>query len=129
MADIIPVHVDNAPKAIGPYSQAINVSNVQEMLFISGQLPIIPETGEMIADPAAATKQCMKNLAAILQGAGMHFSNVVETIILLKNIADFPVVNAAYASFLQEPYPVRATFQAGALPNDAVIEIKMTAVR
>jgi len=129
MAQLVPIQVNNAPKAIGPYSQAIKVSNAQEMLFISGQLPIVPETGALVTDPAEATKQCMKNLAAILQQAGMDFSNVVETIILLKNIADFPVVNAAYASFLQEPYPARATFQAGALPKDAVVEIKMTAVK
>jgi len=129
MAHITAVKAKNSPKALGPYSQAIKVSHAQEMLFISGQIPIVPETGILVTDPAEATRQCMRNLAAILEEAGMDFSNVVETIILLKNIADFAIVNEAYAAFLQEPYPARATFQAGALPKDAVIEIKMTAVK
>jgi len=129
MAHITAIQVKNSPKALGPYSQAIKVTQAQEMLFISGQLPIVPKTGELVTEPTEATKQCMQNLAAILNEAGMDFSNVVETIILLKDIADFPVVNTAYASFLSEPYPARATFQAGALPKDAVVEIKMTAVK
>jgi 2-iminobutanoate/2-iminopropanoate deaminase len=129
MAHITPIHTHNAPQALGPYSQAIKVTGAHETLFISGQLPIVPETGELISEPAAATEQCMKNLAAILAAADMNFSNVVETTILLKNIADFAVVNEMYASFLQEPYPARITFQAGALPKDASVEIKMTAVK
>ena len=129
VTQIIRVQTKNAPEASGPYSQAIKVIDAHEILFISGQLPIIPETGVLVTEPPEATKQCLRNLAAILKEAGMDFRNVVETIILLKNIADFPVVNEAYKSFLQEPYPARATFQAGALPKDATVEIKMTAVR
>lgn len=129
MAQLRAVQVKNAPKALGPYSQAIKTTDTKGILFISGQLPIVPETGVLVTEPAEATRQCMRNLAAILQEAGMDFSNVVETIILLKNMADFSCVNEAYASFLQEPYPARMTFQAGALPKDAVVEIKMTAVR
>ena len=129
MAERRAVQVSNAPKAIGPYSQAIKVTHAQEILFISGQLPVVAETGILVAEPAEATRQCMRNLAAILNEAGMDFSNVVETMILLKNIEDFPLVNQAYASFLQEPYPARATFQVGALPRDASVEIKMTAVK
>ncbi len=129
MVRILALNTSNAPKAIGPYSQAIKVKNAQETVYISGQLPINPETGDMESDPVKATEQCMKNLRAILKEAEMDFSNVVETTILLKNIEDFPVVNTAYASFLQEPYPARATFQAGALPKGAVVEIKMTAVK
>lgn len=129
MTQITPIHTDKAPQAFGPYSQALKVSLGQELLFISGQLPLVPETGALVTDPAQATKQCMHNLSAILQAAEMNFSNVVETTILLKNINDFAVVNEVYASFLQEPYPARVTFQAGALPKDAVVEIKMIAMR
>lgn len=129
MAQFFALATSNAPKAIGPYSQAIKVNNAQEVLYISGQLPINPETDDLESDPAKATEQCMKNLRAILKEAGMDFNNVVETIILLKDINDFAAVNTAYAAFLQEPYPARATFQAGALPKGAVVEIKMTAVK
>ena len=128
-AQTIAIQTHNAPQAIGPYSQAIKVINGQEVLFISGQLPIIPETGELISEPTEATKQCMYNIDAILKEAGMDFSHVVETTILLANIADFPAVNNAYASFLKEPYPARVTFQVGALPKNASVEIKMTAIR
>lgn len=129
MAQIKALSTNNAPKAIGPFSQAISVKNPQEIVYISGQLPLVPETGELVSDPTQATNQCMKNIAAILSTANMSFDNVVETMILLKDIKDFKQVNEAYASFLKEPYPARATFQAGALPLGAVIEIKMTAVR
>ena len=128
MAHITPIQTAKAPQALGPYSQAIKVTQPQEMLFISGQLPLVPETGELVTDVAQATAQCMRNLAAILHAAGMDFGNVVETTILLKNIDDFAVVNEVYASFLQQPDPARLTFQAAALPKDAVVEIKMTAV-
>lgn len=129
MAHITPIETQNAPQAFGPYSQALKVTQQQEMLFISGQLPLVPATGELISDVAQATAQCMHNLAAILEAADMNFGNVVDTTILLKNIADFAVVNGVYASFLHEPYPARVTFQAGALPKDAVVEIKMIAVK
>ncbi len=129
MAEIIALKNNNAPASIGPFSQAIKVKNVQETVYISGQLPIIPETNELITDPAEATKQCMRNLAAILEAADMDFSNVVETIIFLKDMADFSVVNTAYASFLQSPYPARATFQVAGLPKNACVEIKMVAVK
>jgi len=126
---VIKVQTKNAPKASGPYSQAIKIINAHEMLFIAGQLPIVPETGLLLTEAAEATKQCMRNLSAILKEAHMDFKNVVEATILLKNIADFPIVNETYESFLQEPYPARMTFQAGALPKDALIEIKMIAVK
>lgn len=123
------IQTKNAPKAIGPYSQALKVTNASEILFISGQLPIVNETGLLLSDPAEATKQCLKNISAILKEADMDFKNVVDVTILLKNIHDFPVINEAYTLFLKEPFPARATFQAGALPKDAVVEIKMIAVK
>ena len=128
-AQIVAIQTTNAPKAIGSYSQAIKVTNAQEILFIFRQIPINPETNELISDPAEATKQCLKNLSAILNEANMNFTNVVETTIFLKDIADFPIVNSTYESFFQEPYPARATIQAGSLPKNATIEIKMIAVK
>lgn len=128
-AQIIALQTENAPQAIGPYSQAIKVVGVREAIFTSGQLPINPQTGELIQEPAEATRQCMKNLAAILTEGGMDFSNVIDTIILLRDINDFAAVNGAYAEFLEQPYPARATFQVAVLPKNAVIEIKMIAVK
>jgi 2-iminobutanoate/2-iminopropanoate deaminase len=129
MAQVTAIQAHDAPQAIGPYSQAIKVSSAQTILFISGQLPLVPETGVLVTDPAEATKQCMNNAGAILKEAGMDFSNVVDVTILLKNMTDFGAVNGAYAAFFNEPYPARATFQVAGLPKDAVIEIKMIAVK
>lgn len=127
---ITPICTDTAAKPVGPFSQAMKVSNPQEMLFISGQLPINPETDEVeIKDIALATKQCMENLLAILKAAGMDFSHVFHTNIRLTDINDFAVVNTVYASFLTAPYPARFTYQVAALPKGACIEIDMTAAK
>jgi 2-iminobutanoate/2-iminopropanoate deaminase len=127
---ITAIQSPDLPSPIGPFSQAIKVSGaLKEILFISGQLPINPKNNLLEHDPAKATEQCMHNLAAILKEADMDFSNVVKTTILLTDIADFPVVNEAYKNFLTTPYPARVTFQAGALPKGARVEIEMTAVK
>lgn len=127
-ANIAAINTKGAPQPIGPFSQAVKVRNAQELLFISGQLPINPATNVMETDAAQAAQQCMENCAAILQAAGMDFSNVVKTTILLADINDFAIVNKVYESFLQAPYPARATFQAAALPRGARVEIEMVAV-
>lgn len=126
---IQPIESAQAPEAIGPYSQAILVSNAKAMLFVSGQLPINPETNQLESDPVLGFQQCMKNISAILQAADMSLKNVVDTTILLKDINDFPAINKAYEAFFQKPYPARATFQAGALPKGAVVEVKVTAAK
>ncbi len=126
---ITAIQTPDAPKPIGPFSQAIKVDNAQTMVFISGQLPINAATNVLETDPAKATQQCMQNAAAILKEAGMDFSNVVKTTILLADINHFPIINASYESFLKAPYPARATFQAGALPKGACVEIEMIAVK
>lgn len=129
LAKIVAIQSPAAPKPIGPFSQAIKVSNAQEMLFISGQLPINPITNILENNPAQATEQIMNNIAAILKDAEMTFTNVVKTTILLADINDFAVINKVYESFLTAPYPARATFQVGALPRGARIEIEMIAVK
>lgn len=115
---------NNAPSAIGPYSQAIWVNGT---LYISGQIPINPNTGEVIFGIEEETHQVMKNIQAILSEAGMNFSNVVKSNIFLKNMEDFSIVNDIYSSYLEAPYPARETIQVVALPKNVNIEISMIA--
>ncbi|EKB57807.1 RidA family protein [Bergeyella zoohelcum] len=121
------IHTENAPAAIGPYSQAISVNG---MLFISGQLPVNPTTGEVVEGIAEATHQVMKNLEAILLEAGMDFSHVVKSSIFLKDMGDFVAMNDVYASYLQEGnYPARETVQVACLPKNVEVEISMIAYK
>lgn len=121
------IHTENAPAAIGPYSQAISVNG---MLFISGQLPVNPTTGEVVEGIAEATHQVMKNLEAILLEAGMDFSHVVKSSIFLKDMGDFVAMNDVYASYLQEEnYPARETVQVACLPKNVEVEISMIAYK
>lgn len=115
---------NNAPSAIGPYSQAIWVNGT---LYISGQIPINPNTGEVIVGIEEETHQVMKNIQAILSEAGMNFSNVVKSSIFLKNMEDFSIVNDIYSSYLEAPYPARETIQVVALPKNVNVEISMIA--
>jgi 2-iminobutanoate/2-iminopropanoate deaminase len=116
---------DRAPKAIGPYSQAIRVG---QLLFLSGQVPLDPSTGQMVdGDVAAQTRRVMENLSAILQSAGLSFTAVVRTTIFLADMNDFAKVNEVYGSYFSEPYPARATVQVARLPKDARVEIDAVA--
>jgi 2-iminobutanoate/2-iminopropanoate deaminase len=110
----------------GPYSAAVEVNDI---IFISGQLPIDPATGEIINDIKTATRQVLTNIQIILKEAGMDMSNVVKTTIFLKNIADFSVVNEIYASFFPKDPPARATIEASALPKGVLLEIEAVAIR
>ncbi len=117
----------NAPAAIGPYSQGVQAGN---MVFVSGQLPIVPATGELLNENIGEqTKQCLNNIMAILAEAGCTLTDVVKTTIFLKDMADFAEVNAAYALFFAENPPARACVQVAKLPKDADIEIEVIAVR
>ena len=117
----------NAPAAIGPYSQGIAAGS---MVFVSGQLPIVPETGELHSDDIGEqTAQSMRNIAAILQEAGCTLKDVVKTTIFLKDLSDFAQVNAAYAAFFPENAPARACVQVAKLPKDARVEIEAIAVK
>ncbi|WP_121022389.1 RidA family protein [Helicobacter vulpis] len=118
------IHTDHAPKAIGPYSQAIKSGG---FVFVSGQLGIDPKSAEFAGGIKEQTKQAMENMRAILKEAGLDFSAVVKTTILLKNLEDFGVVNEIYGSYFQEPYPARATFQVAKLPKDGLVEIEAIA--
>ena len=119
------ISTTNAPAAIGPYSQA-NFAN--GILYISGQIPVNPETGKLVEGIEKETHQVMKNLEAILTEAGMNFKNVVKATIFLKNMDDFAVMNDIYASYLDaDSYPARETVQVSCLPKNVDIEISMIA--
>jgi 2-iminobutanoate/2-iminopropanoate deaminase len=120
------IYTDKAPKAIGPYSQAIMCD---DFLFISGQLGIDPTTDEIPEDVEYQAKLAMNNLKAILEEAKMDFKDVVQTHIFLKDINDFAKVNEIYASYFDSNYPARATMQVAALPKGGKVEIEMTAYK
>src|SRR5262245_45644499 len=112
---------DQAPKAIGPYSQAIRTG---ELLFLSGQVPLDPATGQLVdGDVSAQTQRVMENLAAVLKSAGLSLAHVARTTIFLADMNDFAKVNEVYGSYFSEPYPARATVQVARLPKDARVEI------
>ena len=115
-----------APQAIGPYSQAIKANG---FLFISGQLPIDPQTGQMSAvDAVAQTKQAMENLGAILNAEGLRFVDVVKTTIYLTDLTEFARVNECYGAYFESAPPARATVQVAALPKGAKVEVEAIAV-
>ncbi|WRG23039.1 RidA family protein [Helicobacter pylori] len=121
------IHSTLAPKAIGPYSQAIATN---DLIFVSGQLGIDVSTGEFKgADIHSQTTQSMENIKAILKEAGLGMDSVVKTTILLKSLDDFAVVNEIYGSYFTEPYPARVTFQVAKLPKDALVEIEAIAIK
>ncbi|UOS00716.1 RidA family protein [Helicobacter pylori] len=121
------IHSTLAPKAIGPYSQAIATS---DLVFVSGQLGIDASTGEFKGtDIHSQTTQSMENIKAILKEAGLGMDSVVKTTILLKSLDDFSVVNEIYGSYFKEPYPARVTFQVAKLPKDALVEIEAIAIK
>lgn len=114
----------DAPQAIGPYSQAVEANG---FVFISGQIPIVPATGQMPEGIEAQTEQVMCNIGAILKAAGLDYGNVVKTTVLLKNITDFAAMNGIYAQYFTADCPARAAFEVGNLPKGALIEIEAIA--
>ncbi len=115
------VSTDAAPKAIGPYSQAVLADGV---IYTAGQIPLDPETGEVVGKTAAEqTDRVLKNLAAILAAAGSGLSHVVKTTVYLADMADFPAMNEVYARHFGAHKPARSTVQAAALPKDVRVEI------
>jgi 2-iminobutanoate/2-iminopropanoate deaminase len=120
-----PVHTDRAPRAIGPYSQAIVVDG---WVFCSGQIPIDPETGELsTGDTAEQTERVLLNLAAVLEAAGSSLDHVVKTTVFLADIGDFAAMNEVYARHFGDHRPARAAVQAGALPRHCSVEIECVA--
>jgi 2-iminobutanoate/2-iminopropanoate deaminase len=120
------IHTDQAPKAIGPYSQAIEVNG---MLFISGQIPIIPETGKIPENIESQTEQVMKNIGAILKEAGYGFEHVVKSTCLLSDMANFKAMNDIYGKYYLVNPPARAAFAVKALPLNVLVEIETIAVK
>ncbi len=121
------INTNNAPAAIGPYSQAIEAGNT---IYVSGQLPIDPATGAFAGeDIKAQTRQSLTNIKNILEEAGTDMSAVVKTTVLLSDIANFGAMNEVYAEFFQAPFPARAAFQVAALPKNALVEIECVAVK
>ncbi len=114
------IHTENAPAAIGPYSQAIEAG---DFIYVSGQIPVDPATGEVVQGIEEQTHQVLKNLKAILTKAGTDFSQVVKFTIYLTSIEDFATVNEIYGSYLEKPYPARATVEVSRLPKDVSVEM------
>lgn len=120
------VHTDNAPKAIGPYSQAIKANG---FLFISGQIPVNPQTGEIVEGGIEAqTRQSLENLKAILAEAGSTMNDVVKTGVFLDDMNDFAAMNTVYAKYFTIEAPARACVQVAKLPKNALVEIELIAV-
>lgn len=120
------INTNNAPEAIGPYSQGVIVG---DFVYTSGQIPLNPVTGELVTDIKLATKQSMENIKAILEEAGASLNNVVKTSIFLKDLNDFEAVNEVYGTYFIENKPARSCVQVAKLPKDAVIEIEAIAVK
>ena len=121
------IHTDSAPGAIGPYSQAVSANG---FLFTSGQIPMDPETGELISGGIEEqTHRVMKNLEAVLHAGGSSFSNVIKTVIFLKSMDDFQAVNKVYAEWMGAgQFPARSTVEVSRLPKDVDVEIDMCAI-
>lgn len=127
MSEKICLHTQNAPEAIGPYSQAIQIGNV---VYTSGQIALVPETGALVEGGVdAQAHQVFKNLEAVLASAGCAFANVVKTTVFLTDLADFGAVNDIYAQYFPTPCPARSCVQVAALPKGSKIEVELIAVK
>ncbi|MCL2873477.1 MAG: RidA family protein [Defluviitaleaceae bacterium] len=120
------ISAKNAPEALGPYSQAVKCGN---MLFLSGQTPIIPADGTLIKDDIkAATAQCFENIKSVLEAAGASLENVVKMTVFLKDFDDFAAMNEVYKSYFSGSFPARSCIQAAKLPLDCMVEIEAIAM-
>lgn len=121
------VLTDKAPAPIGPYSQAVSVG---DLLFLSGQIPLDPESGELVdGDIESATTRVLDNIRAVLEAEGLSFRHVVKTTVFMKDLSLFPRMNAVYAAAFPENPPARSTVQAAALPKGVSVEIEVVASR
>ena len=120
------IHSDRAPKALGPYSQAIDMGDT---VFLSGQLGIDPALGRLVEGVEAQARQALENIGQVLAAAGLAPENVVKTTIFLADMKDFAAVNAVYGSFFAEPFPGRSCVQVAALPLGGLVEIEVLARR
>lgn len=124
------IHTENAPAAIGPYVQAVDLGN---LVMTSGQIPVNPATGEVPADIAAQARQSLENIKAIIQQAGLRVADIVKTTVFVKDLNDFATVNAEYERFFKENdhpnFPARSCVEVARLPKDVGLEIEAVAVR
>lgn len=121
------IHTTGAPRAIGPYSQAIGVDR---LVFVSGQIPLDPVTGELVAgDISVQTRRVLQNVQAILEAAGSSLAQVIKTTVFLTDMGDFVAMNTVYAEFFIQDPPARSTVQVAALPRGALVEIEVVALR
>jgi len=119
------INTNNAPKAIGPYTQAVRTG---DLLYISGQIPVNPATGEVVENCfKKQTEQSMKNILAILNEAGLNFTNVVKTNLFITDMGKFSEVNEVYSTFFTDYFPARACVQVSALPKNVLVEIEAVA--
>lgn len=119
-------HTDNAPKALGPYSQAIVANG---FVFCAGQTPVDPSTGKLVeGDVSVQTRRCLDNLAAVLESAGSGWAHAVKVSVFLKDLGDFAAMNTVYAEYMPSPAPVRSTVEVAGLPLGARVEIDVVAV-
>ena len=119
------LNTQNAPAAIGPYSQGVKVGN---LIVTSGQLPINTQSGELVADIEGATKQSLDNVKAILESSGSSMDKVVKTVVFLKDMNDFAAMNTVYATYFPNNPPARSAVQVARLPKDAIVEIEAIAL-
>ena len=119
------IFTPNAPAAIGPYSQAIDLG---EMIFTSGQIPVAPD-GSVSEDISEQTRQALLNLKAVVEAGGSSFDKVIKTTVFITDMAQFGAINAVYSEFFSEPYPARSCVQVAALPKGVSIEIEAIALK
>lgn len=120
------ISTENAPAAIGPYSQAIEVNGI---VYTSGVIPVNPKTGEIPSDIETQAKQAIGNLMNLLNASGCKPSDVIKTTVFIKNMEDFGKINEIYASYFEEPFPARSCVEVARLPKDVFIEIEAIALK
>ena len=118
------IATDKAPAAIGPYSQAIEVGN---LIFTSGVIPVVPETGEIPQGAQAQTDQALRNLSALLEASGTDMERVIKTTVFIKNMDDFGKINEIYAGYFTGVFPARSCVEVARLPKDVLIEVEAIA--
>lgn len=121
------IQTNNAPQAIGPYSQAVMAGG---MLFVSGQIPDVPATGRIVSDKVEEqARQVMENVKAVVEAAGLTLDDVVKTSVFIKNMDDFATINGVYSQYFKENCPARACVEVARLPKDVLLEMEAIAVK
>ena len=120
------ISTDKAPAAIGPYSQAVEVNG---LIYTSGMIPVVPQTGEIVSGIEAQAKQALTNVRSLLEASGSSMDKVIKTTVFIKNMDDFAKVNEVYASFFSGDYPARSCVEVARLPKDVLIEMEAVALK